>query len=66
MLVEWHFDPLYIMENWTEELLHLMVQKMADRKDREASASRGEGNIGDATGPRAGLISGVAYTPKEA
>ncbi len=52
------------MDNWTEELLHLMVQKMADRKDREAAASRGDGNIQDATGPRAGMISGVDYTPK--
>ena len=54
------------MENWTEELLHLMVQKRADRKDREAAASRGDGNIRDATGAQAGLISGVEYTPKEA
>ncbi len=54
------------MDNWTEELLHLMVQKMADRKDREAAASRGEGDIHDATGPQAGLISGVTYTPKDA
>ncbi len=53
------------MDNWTEELLHLMVQKMADRKDREAGAQRGEGNILDATGPQAGLIPGGDYTPKE-
>ncbi len=42
-----------------------MVQKMTDRKDREAAASRGEGNVHDATGPQAGLIPGVTYTPKE-
>ncbi len=53
------------MDNWTEELLHLMVQKMADRKDREAAAARGDGSIRDATGEQAGAISGVEYTPKE-
>ena len=54
------------MDHWTEELLHLMVQKMADRKEREAAASRGDGDVQDATGAQAGLISGVTYTPKEA
>ncbi len=57
---------MYIRENWTEELLRLMVAKMSERKEREAAAARGEGDILDATGPGAAALPGVDYTPKGA
>ena len=59
--MEWHLDPVYILDNWTEELLYLMVSKMADRHDREAAARRGDGSIRDFAGPEAAGIPGVKY-----
>jgi len=47
MMVEWHVTPDYIASNWTDELLNLMVEKMAERKEREnnhASANRAQLN----------------------
>ena len=35
MLAEWHITPDYIVSNWTEELLELMVKKLVERKQRE-------------------------------
>lgn len=35
MAVEWHLPPDYIVKNWTDELLALMCEKLADRKKRE-------------------------------
>jgi len=32
MLAEWHLSPDYIVNNWTDELLNLMVEKLAERK----------------------------------
>jgi len=40
LLAEWGLDPVYITENWTDELLNLMVNKLADRKHREARTTR--------------------------
>ncbi len=54
------------MDNWTEEMLRLMVQTASNRKEREAAIMRGEGDIRDATGPAAAMIPGVDYTPKGA
>jgi len=31
-LAEWHVTPDYIVNNWTEELLNLMVDKLVERK----------------------------------
>jgi len=33
--VEWHLTPEYVLNNWTDELLDLMIQKMVERKERE-------------------------------
>lgn len=33
--------PDYIVNNWTEELLELMIEKLGDRKRRESEAVRG-------------------------
>ena len=35
---EWHLPPDYIVSNWTDELLNLMVDKLAERKERESAA----------------------------
>lgn len=29
---EWHLPPDYIVSNWTDELLDLMIEKMVERK----------------------------------
>jgi len=42
-LVEWHLDPVYIINNWTYELFDLMVTKLAERKQREIDAAKGKG-----------------------
>lgn len=38
---EWGVDPIHIREKWTEELLMLMIEKMVDRKYREAAPKGG-------------------------
>lgn len=32
---EWHVTPDYVINHWTDELLNLMVEKLAERKARE-------------------------------
>ena len=34
MLAEWHLSPNYIVDNWTDELLALMTEKLTDRMAR--------------------------------
>ena len=34
-MAEWHVTPDYIVNNWTEELLDLMMEKLAERWERE-------------------------------
>ncbi len=41
MLAEWHLPPDYILNTWTEEKLEMMVEKLVERKKREAAAMRG-------------------------
>jgi len=41
LLAEWHITPNYIVSNWTEELLELMVTKLVERKQHEADAISG-------------------------
>ncbi len=36
--------PDYIVNNWTEELLNLMVEKLAERKRQERDAIKGRGD----------------------
>ena len=35
MMTEWHVTPDYIINNWTDELFNLMVDKLVERKERE-------------------------------
>lgn len=52
MMTEWHVTPDYIVANWTDELLNLMVDKLNERRRREIRAtkevndSRGTGKTG--------------------
>ena len=41
-MAEWHLDPVYIAGNWTDEMLHIMVEKLADRKQRTSDALAGK------------------------
>ena len=36
-MVEWHVAPDYIVNNWTDEQLDLMIEKLVKRKKGEAS-----------------------------
>ncbi len=36
-MTEWHVTPDYIINNWTNELLDLMVGKLMERLDRRES-----------------------------
>lgn len=38
MMVEWGLDPITIIDRWTDEMMDLMLDKLIDRKKREASA----------------------------
>ena len=38
---EWHVTPDYIVNNWTDELLDLMTEKLVERKQKEAQALKG-------------------------
>ncbi len=48
---EWHITPDYIINNWTDELFNLMVEKLVERKGREVDAiksrSSGETRVPD-------------------
>jgi len=52
-MVEWHVTPDYIENNWTDELLTLMTEKLVERKERQlqtlsaASTSGGAAKISD-------------------
>jgi len=35
LLSEWHITPEYIINNWTEELLNLMLEKLVERKKQK-------------------------------
>ena len=39
-MTEWHQPPDYIVNNWTDELLDLMVEKLIERKQREVQAMK--------------------------
>lgn len=45
-MTEWHITPDYIVNNWTDELLNLMTEKLAERKKREVQAVKPTGNSG--------------------
>jgi len=37
-MTEWHLPPDYILDNWTDEQFNLMIEKLIERKQREADA----------------------------
>lgn len=41
---EWHITPDYIVNNWTDELFALMIEKLGDRKKMESDAIKGRDN----------------------
>lgn len=49
-MAEWHLPPDYIVNNWTDELLDLMVEKLVERKQREVQAIRPASLPGDSGG----------------
>lgn len=46
LMSEWHIAPDYIVNHWTDELLDLMIEKLAERKEREAQAVQSHGDPG--------------------
>ena len=46
MLAEWGLPPDYIVNNWTEELLNLMTQKLAERKGLSSNGAGAQGHVG--------------------
>jgi len=40
LLAEWHITPDYIVNNWTDELLNLMIEKLTERKGKESKAMK--------------------------
>ena len=59
MLTEWHVTPDYVVANWTEELLELMLDKLIERKKREVAAIRGHSVDQEPTGDN--VISDQAF-----
>ena len=40
-MAEWHLPPDYIINNWTDELLSLMAEKLVERRERENTPTEG-------------------------
>lgn len=38
-MAEWHLAPDYIIDNWTDELFDLMVEKLIERKKKQVGSS---------------------------
>ena len=38
-MVEWHVPPDYIVNNWTDELLNLLTEKLVERKGKERTGT---------------------------
>ena len=60
LLAEWHITPDYIVANWTEELLNLMVEKLIERKKQEAVAVQEHRSPGHMTGGGDQIVSDKA------
>jgi len=48
-LTEWRLDPVYIAENWTDELLGLMIEKLNTRHKAINEAMSNGTNTGRTT-----------------
>jgi len=46
-MAEWHVTPDYIVNNWTDELLDLMVEKLAERKIQPPQGDSGRYKVPD-------------------
>ena len=56
-MIEWHLAPEYIINNWTDEKLDLMLEKLTERKKREREATRSSrGDSGGHTIPASMLF----------
>ena len=44
-MAEWHQPPDHIVNNWTDELLNLMISKLVERKERENAAMSQTRNV---------------------
>ena len=42
LLSEWHTTPDYIINNWSSELLEVMIDKLAERKEKLNTALSGK------------------------
>ena len=38
-MAEWHVTPDYIVNNWTDELLDLMIEKLVERRKAQFASS---------------------------
>ena len=47
MMAEWHQPPDHIVNNWTDELLDLMIQKFNER--HKVKPAEGEPKVSDDT-----------------
>jgi len=41
-MAEWHVTPDYIINNWSDELLDLMIEKLTERKNRATRPASGD------------------------
>jgi len=46
-MAEWHVTPDYIVNNWTNELLDLMVKKLNERWERQSQARKNPRESGE-------------------
>lgn len=40
LMSEWHVTPDYVVNNWTDELLDLMIEKLVERRQCAPKAMR--------------------------
>jgi len=60
--VEWGLDPVYIVNNWTDELLDLMIEKLVKRKKLAMEPNDSEGVTADELAMRSnGMIKVVRH-----
>lgn len=42
-LAEWGLSPEYVLSNWSWDKLSFMMERLGDRREREAKAIQGKG-----------------------
>lgn len=53
---EWHVTPDYIVNNWTDELLNLMVEKLVERKKQGLKSISSSVSVEELASKSGGLI----------